>query len=117
MRRWQAIAMIIALAAAPLALFAGAWQCACAPRACTMACCQHDKCMMQQHDQCRGSAMSLDCACTRLPSLTTLAPLTQMILPHPVAMPAIERGAPDSPAMAPAILPGFLPSPFHPPRG
>ena len=113
----QAIALIIALMIAPLALFAGAWKCACAPAYCTMACCQHDKCAMQHHAQGQGSATAFNCHCTRSPSFKMLAPLTQMILPHPVTMPAIARTAPEFPAVALAVLPGFLPSPFHPPRG
>ncbi|MDE3137076.1 MAG: hypothetical protein KGL59_10915 [Acidobacteriota bacterium] len=117
MRRLQAIALVIALVAAPMALFAGAWKCACAPAQCTIACCNHGKCVMQHHDQCQGSSMAFNCDCMRFPSFSMLAPLTQMILPHPVTMPAIERTGPESPALAFAVLPGFLPSPFHPPRG
>jgi hypothetical protein len=117
MRRLQAIALVIALMAAPMALFAGAWECACAPAQCTMSCCHGGKCVMQHHDQCQGSSMAFSCDCMRFPSFTMLAPLTQMILPQPVTMPAVERNSPELPAIAIAILPGFLPSPFHPPRG
>lgn len=61
--------------------------------------------------------MAFNCDCMRFPSFTMLAPLTQMILPHTVTMPAVERNAPEFPRIVLAILPGFLPSPFHPPRG
>ena len=116
MRRLQAIALVIALMAAPMALIAGAWECACTPRVCAMTCCHDGKCMMRQHEQSLDSAMA-SCDCMRLPSFVTLAPLTQMILPHPAPMPAVKRAVPVAPALALAILPGFLPSPFHPPRG
>ncbi len=117
MRRLQTIALIIALMAAPMALFAGAWECACAPAYCTMACCDHGKCVMQHQAQCPGSETAFDCDCMHFPSFAMLAPLTQMILPHPVSMPAVERATPEFPVVALAIPPGFLPSAFHPPRG
>lgn len=112
MRQLQAIALVIVLVAAPTALVAGAWKCACAPAYCTMA-----HCMMRQHEQCQGAQTAFRCDCMRLPSFAMLAPLTQMILPHPVSLPAIEPALPDSPALRLAVLPGFLPTPFHPPRG
>jgi hypothetical protein len=117
MRRLQAIALIIVLVAAPMALVAGAWKCACAPDYCTMACCRHGKCLMNRHVRCPGSQEALQCDCMRFPTFAMLAPITQMILPYPVSLPAVERALPDSPAVELAIFPGFLPSPFHPPRG
>jgi hypothetical protein len=117
MRRLQAIALVIALVAAPMALVTGAWKCACTPAQCTMACCNNGKCVTQHHDQCQGSSMAFNCDCMSFPSFTMLAPLTQMILPHPVNLPALERTAPGMRAVTLAILPGFLPSAFHPPRG
>jgi hypothetical protein len=117
MRRLQAVALAIALVAAPMALVAGAWECACAPAYCTMACCRHDKCLMSRQERGPGSRTAFQCDCMRFPTFAMLAPITQMILPHPVSLPAIERALPDSPAVALAVLPGFLPAPFHPPRG
>jgi hypothetical protein len=117
MRRLQAFALIIALVAAPMALFAGAWKCACSPDYCTMSCCPDGKCVMQHHEQCQGSSMAFNCDCMRFPSFSMLAPLTQMIPPHPVTMPAVERTTLGIPRVALAVLHGFLPSPFHPPRG
>jgi hypothetical protein len=117
MRRLQAIALVIALMAAPMALFEGAWKSACASASCTMACCNNGKCVMQHHERCQGSTMAFNCDCMRFPSFAMLAPLTQMILPQPVAVPAVDQAKPESPAIALAVLPGFLPCPFHPPRG
>ena len=117
MRRLQAIALVIVLVAAPMALVAGAWKCACAPAYCTMQHCMMPRSMMQKHQRCQGSQKAFQCDCMRLPSFAMLAPLTQMILPKPVSLPAIEPALPDSPAMALAVLPGFLPAPFHPPGG
>lgn len=112
MRQLQAIALLIVLVAAPMALVAGAWKCACAPAYCTMG-----HCMMRHQERCQGTRTALECDCMRFPSFAMLAPLTQMILPQPASLPGVERTLPDSPAIALAILPGFLPAPFHPPRG
>ena len=115
--RLQTIAIILALVTAPMALFAGAWQCACSKPACTMACCQNDKCQMQQQERCQGSAMELGCDCMQFPAAASLAPLPQTVLPRPIPQAAV-RAASRAAAPAPvAILSGFLQAPFHPPRG
>jgi hypothetical protein len=113
----QAMALILALTVAPMALFAAAWKCACASDYCTMACCRHGKCLMMQHEHRQGSSPSVQCNCMRFPVFGTLAPLTEMILARPAPMPGIVRMASDATDVPMAILPGFLPSPFHPPRG
>lgn len=117
MRRLLAIALILALVGAPTALFAGAWQCACAPAYCTMTHCRCNFCPMMEHERDRGSGPAVQCDCMRFPTFSMLAPLTEMILATPVLMPGIARTAADAPAAALAVLPGLLPSPFHPPRG
>lgn len=117
MRSVLAIVLALALLCAPMALFAAAWECACAPPYCTMACCHNGKCMMMQHEQCRGATPAVRCDCMRLPNFAMLAPLTEMLLGSRVPMPLLERAPSNPPALALGVLPGFLPSPFHPPRG
>jgi hypothetical protein len=115
MRRFQAIALVLALMVAPLALFAGSLKCACAPAYCTMT---HGfcDCPMMQHMRESGSKPMMCCDCMRFPSLGMLTPLEPMILVPPVPQPAIVRSPSGSVFVALVVLPGFLPSPFHPPR-
>lgn len=116
MRKIQAIALLMALIAAPMALFAGAWDCAGAPGQCTMACCRNSHCVMPQKIHC-AAADSLMCDCGQAPPLVMLAPLTQMILPHAVSRPGVAQADLDPPRTPESFVTGFLPSPFHPPRG
>lgn len=116
MRRSLAVVLILALMVAPTALFAGAWKCACARPYCTMAQGQCT-CPMMLHERDNGPGPAVRCNCMRYPDFGLLAPLTEMILTQPVPMPGIVRTASERPAVAMAVLPGFLPSPFHPPRG
>jgi hypothetical protein len=117
MLRLQAIVLVIALFLAPAALFAGVWECACAPAYCTMSCCRHGKCMAMEHGRCQRSGTAVRCNCMRFPTLATLAPLTEMVLTAPAVLPTIEPAPAAEPPVAVVVLPGFLPTPFHPPRG
>lgn len=115
MRRLQAIAMVLVLAGAPLALCAGVWKCACAPGYCTMT---HGfcDCPMMRHERQPDSKPVVCCNCMRYPLLAFLAPLEPMILPQVAHLPAVAPAVPEAPVVALVVLPGFLPSPFHPPR-
>lgn len=117
MRPAQAIALIFALTFAPTALLADAWKCACAPAYCTMACSRHGKCLMMEHKHRQASSPAVQCDCMRFPTFATLAPLTEMILVRPAILPEIVRAAAGGRAVPLTVLPGFLPTPFHPPRG
>ncbi len=116
MRGIGAIAVVFALLGAPLALYAGAWESALAPGYCTMDHC-YRRCPTMQHAKCQGSGPAMRCDCMRYPAAPLLAPLGPMILPHPAPRAKLGRVAPSLPALPRAVLAGFLPAPFHPPRG
>jgi hypothetical protein len=117
MRRVQAVVLILVLVFAPMALFAAAWHCACAPAYCTMAHCRCTSCPMMAHERDRGSGPAVQCDCMHFPVFGALAPLTEMILVRPLLLPGIVRTASNSRAVPLSVRPGFLPTPFHPPRG
>jgi hypothetical protein len=115
MRRTKAIFVVVVFLLAPMALFANAWTCACAPPYCIMAQCRTNCPMMQQH-RCKGSALALSCNCMRYPTLAALIPLSEMILPAAAPRPGVQRDRSAAPIVALAAPPGSLPAPFHPPR-
>jgi hypothetical protein len=117
MRRVQAIVLVFALLAAPLALFAGVYAQACAGPVCTMACCRHGKCLMREHHQCQGSVPSMQCDCMAKPGFLLLAPLPQTILPSLASAPLVRESRAALPLTPTALPRGFLPEPFLPPRG
>lgn len=112
----MAIAAVFALLAAPLALYAGAWECALAPGYCTMEHC-YRRCPMMQRQKCPGSGPMMCCDCMRYPTSPLLAPLPPPALPHLAPRAKLERAGLPLPALPGTVPTGFLPAPFHPPRG
>jgi hypothetical protein len=117
MRRVQAIVLVFALLAAPLALFAGVYADACAAPVCTMACCHHGKCLMQKHQPCEGSTPSIQCDCMAMPGFWLLAPLPQTILPRLASSPLVRETRAALPVSPAPLSSGFQPELFLPPRG
>jgi hypothetical protein len=112
MRRAQAILVVVALLAAPLALLARGM--ACESSSCTMMCC-----LPQGSHSHQGQPMACNCPMKsgkRLPDFGLLAPIapTAPAAHVTLAAPEITRGF--FSVFAQSASSGFLSAPFEPPR-
>jgi len=122
MRRIQAVSVIVALLAVPLALVARGY--ACASQNCTMMCClssgrhsAHAMNMDCQHSSSGASACMMRCSSRgKAVDYGLASPIAPTQLSAVSALPAPDLARANATAIFPAMLNGFPRLPFDPPR-